>query len=410
MLRVLHVIPSVSATRGGPTHAVLGIVRKQNSLGIRSEIVTTDDDGPSTLDVPLNCLSEYEGCPIYFFHRWDSRFSAVREYAVSVPLTFWLMKNAGDYDILHIHALFSFPSTIGMLTARFKQRPYVVRPLGLLCAWSLRQKATKKRLYLRLVEHRNLNNATIIEYSTPGEQNEVANLKLRPASIVLPLGFELQDTLPAARQQLRAKFGIPEDTAIIVYLSRLHPKKGLDVLLRSLTRLTGIPFRLIIAGGGQLEYERAIDALISELGLGDVAFRVGFVEGEDKALILQGADIFALTSHSESFGIAVAEAMAAGLPTIVTPGVPLAPVIEENHFGWVPRLDEHEIARAVANALADLEFTKKKGARAAAYAREHYTWEAFVGHLASLYRAIASKRNIDDEAADLLGVQISRRR
>jgi len=390
MLRVLHVIPSVSPVRGGPSHAVLGIVRKLNSLGLNCEIATTDDDGSNTLGVPLEALTQFQGCPIRFFHRWNAPIAPLREFAFSWPLRTWLDENMAEYDLIHVHALFSYPSTIAMCIARRNRIPYVVRPLGLLCEWSLQQKPLKKRFYLNLIERRNLNGASLLEYSATEEEREASPLKLKPPSVIFPLGFELQAKVPDARRRLRAKYNMPENIFIIVFLSRLHPKKGIDLLLRALALVKDRPFGFVIAGSGQKSYEEGIDRLVSSLGLDEKVHRVGFVDGEEKAVTLQGADVFALTSHSESFGIAVAEAMAAELPVLITAGVPLAQAVVEHDLGWVVDLEEQAITEAVESALADPVAAKNKGVRGSEYARNHYSWDAFAPQLIEMYQALTA--------------------
>jgi glycosyltransferase involved in cell wall biosynthesis len=394
MLRILHVIPSISPLRGGPSHAILGIVRKLNSQNVKCEIATTDDDGPGRVDVPLESLTQFGGCPVRFFRRWKSVIPALREFTFSWPLTMWLKENVTRYDVVHIHALFSYPSTIAMYLARRANVPYLVRPLGLLCEWSLRQKPIRKRVYLDLIERCNLNGASALEFSTPEEQREAAPLQLKPPSVIFPLGFELQEKMPDARRRLRSKLGISDDSPVIVFLSRLHPKKGLHLLLQALARLKRLRFIFVIAGAGEKGYEQEIDGLIASLGLIERVKRLGFVNGEEKAIALQGADIFALTSHSESFGIAVAEAMAAELPVLITPGVPLAPVVAKHDLGWVVDLNDEKIAEAIAIALLNPERAKIKGRRGAEYARKHYIWNAFASRLADVYLAISTNNEV----------------
>jgi len=384
-LRVLHIIPSLGPVHGGPSQAIVAMVQALRQAGVEAEIATTNDNGPGLLTVPLHQRIQYQGVPVWFFPRWSSSLGAVRGFIFSAAFSRWLWHNLKHYDVVHIHALFCFPATAAMTMARLQAVPYVVRPLGMLCHWSLQQSARRKQVYLKLIEASNLNHSRLLHFTSSQEQAETAVLGLTPPGVVIPHGLRLPSLIPGAPQQLRQRLGIGESVPVILFLSRLHPKKGLDLLIKALARLKAREFALVIAGEGAPDYQASLQQLVSGRGLGDRTHFLGFVEGELKNLVLQGSDLFALTSHSENFGIAVLEAMAAGLPTLVTPGVALSSVIQEQGLGYVPDQTLEAISQDLQLWLGQLPQARAMGQRARAYVAAHYSWQKVAETLITLY-------------------------
>ncbi|MEM7554655.1 MAG: glycosyltransferase [Cyanobacteria bacterium P01_A01_bin.84] len=396
-MKILHVIPSIPDVRGGTSRAVLDIVKALHSINVDVQIATTNDNGDELLDVPLNRLIEYKHVPVWFFERFSPKLRAIREYAFSSGLTSWLWNHINEYDLIHIHAIFSYASTMAMAIARMKNVPYVVLPHGLLCEWSLQQGATKKQIYLNLIEKANLNAAKTIQFTSEQERQEVANLGLFPPSYVLPLGLTPPETIPNADKLVRSRFNIPAQETIILFLSRWHPKKGLDYLIPALGKLIHHKFTFILAGSGTPEYEAEVKSLLAKHNLSDRTRVVGFVEGKTKDLIIQGSDLFVLTSHSENFGVAVLEALAAGVPALVTPGVALAPIIKQHQLGYVPQLDIDAISVTLENYLTNPHLGKIAGEKSRKFILDNYTWEAIAIQLTQLYRDILTQKNLNQK-------------
>lgn len=389
-MRILHVIPSISPTRGGTSRAIIDMVHALLARGIDVEIATTNDDGDDLLDVPLGKYTIYDRIPTYFFPRFSPPIPALREFAFSGAFTTWLFQNIAKYDSIHVHALFSYTSTIAMTIARLKGIPYLTTPHGLLCEWSLKQSMQKKQAYLKLIERSNLDRAQAIHLTCQQEQDDVLALNFKSPTFVLPLALtEIPAQIPDAANLLRQSLNCPEDEPIILFLSRLHYKKGLEYLIPALGKLRDRRFTFVIAGNGTPAYEAEIQALLVASGIDDRTQMVGYVEGEQKDLLIQGADLFALTSHSENFGISVLEALVVGTPVLVTPGVGLATVVRDHDLGYVTELDIEAITQTLDRYLAAPDRAKMMGTRAREFTLEHYTWDKIATDLVRVYRSLA---------------------
>ncbi len=387
-MKILHVIPSIAKVRGGPSVAVIQMVKSLRKTGVDAEIVTTNDNGRMVIDLQLRILHEYEDVPVRFFSRFSPFVHAVREFDFSSDLTAWLWQHIRDYDLIHIHGIFSYPSTIAMAISRLQKVPYINRPFGQLCHWSLQQKRLKKQIYLNLIEKANLCSAEAIHLTSVQEQQELESLSWNLCSFVLPHGVSPLGVIANAREKLHQMLNIPLEVPIILFLSRLHRKKGLDCLIPALSKLHNRNFAFVLAGGGDPEYEAELDRLIQENNLSDRTHRLGFVGGEKKDICLQGADLYALTSHSENFGIAVLEALASGTPALVTTGVALSDLVKEKDLGWVVDLEIEAIANSIQEFLDNPDIAKQKGDRAAQYVAEHYDWKNIALNLKSIYENI----------------------
>ena len=405
-MKVLHVIPSVGSVRGGPSRAVLEMVRELRLQGIDTEIVTTNDNGDDELEVPLCQRVEYpvdqsSTVPIWFFPRFSPAIISIREFTFSASLTSWLWQHITDYNLIHVHAIFSYVPTIAMTIARLRGVPYIQRPIGQLCHWSLQQSALKKQLYLNLIERANLQASRFLHFTSIQEQQEAESLGLSTPSYVLPHGLTLPVTIPDASHNLRPHLAIQDNVPIILFLSRLHPKKGLDNLIAALGACQHFPFAFVIAGNGTAEYEAEIHQKLTDAGIQSRTHHLGFVSGELKDLLLQGADLFALTSYSENFGIAVLESLAAGTPVLLTEGVALASTVTQHQLGWVTLPEKTSIIAALQQFLAHPTLTQSMGDRARQVVQQEFTWSQVVTHLIDRYTSSFDPSALDSSTASL---------
>lgn len=390
-LRVLQIVPSISLVYGGPSQMIRGFSQSLAQAGAEVTVLTTDsngDFGQPPLAVPLNQPVSQDGYTVRYF-----RCAPFRRYKFSLPLLRWLAAHAQDYDIAHIHALFSPVSTAAATVARWRGLPYLLRPLGTLDPADLNKKKQLKQLYGQWLEGPNLAGAAALHFTSQQEAVVSHRFGAQGRDVVIPLGVEPPQTVPPEQvQQVCDRWQIPSDRSRLLFLSRLDPKKGLDLLIPVLEQLhqTGIPFHAIIAGANPQDpaYEQAVADRIATSSLRDCTTLTGFVTGATKAALLQAADVFVLPSYYENFGIAVAEAMAAGLPVVITQGVYIWADVEHSQSGWISPLTAAGLAQTLEVALSDVAEQRRRGELAQAFAIRAYSWPAIAEKTLAIYQDI----------------------
>lgn len=360
--------------------------------GLAVTIAATDDAGPGRRMAP----SEWEDRCSRFSARGIALFLAPKQtefYKVSLPLARWLWRHVRDYDLVHIHALFSFSSVAAALAAAWRGVPFIVRPLGVLGRYGMsKRRPWLKRSSFVLIERPILRRAAAVHCTSRAEAAQVEGLVDAARAVVIPLG--VREPEPANRAGLLEELGLAEGTKRILFLSRLDPKKNLDGLLRALALLQrrgDWPPFLIVAGAGEPDYLAGLQRLAEALGIADRVAWLGPVGGDRKAAAWAAADLFVLASHEENFGIAAAEAMLAGLPCVLAEGVALAAEAAQAGAAVLTSIEPGAIAERIAVLLDDPQQAAATGARARAYAREHYSVDVMGARLHSLYRQVALK-------------------
>ena len=370
-MRVLHVIPSVSDRSGGPATAIVPMCRALMQQGINVQLLTTTDGLPET---PQGIVVEHKEVPsIFFSPQWGKSFKYSR------PLASWLSSNIRDYDLAHVHAVFNHSSVVAAHACREARVPYVIRPLGTLDPWSMTQKSLRKRVFWQLSGKRMLRGAAAVHYTTEAEKLSTERQLGLNHGKVIPLGIEPNGSVHSVNLT---------DPYLLV-LSRLHPKKALDVLIDAFLSLVQTQqlarWRLVIAGDGPADYVSKLKARVGCQQ--DRVLFTGWLEGEKKNAMLAGASLLVLPSHQENFGLSVMEAMAHAVPVLVSPDVNLAVEIASANAGWISAIDKEALAAKLIEALADKEELARRG-RAGKQLSQKYSWENAASNLAALYRDV----------------------
>ncbi|MBE9211826.1 glycosyltransferase [Plectonema cf. radiosum LEGE 06105] len=390
-MRILQIVPSISVIYGGPSQMVLGLAPALAKQGVKVTVLTTDsngDTGQKALDVLLNSAIQQDGYEIIYF-----KCSPFRRYKFSVDLLKWLNNHAHEYDLAHIHALFSPLSSTAAAVCRAKKLPYILRPLGTLDPADLRKKKQLKQLYAAILERPNIAKAAAIHFTSQQEAKVSHRFGAITKDLVIPLGVkEMQSKSRDLKFNVFNKYNIPEDKPLILFMSRIDPKKGLDLLIPALEKLLNeqLNFHFILAGTNPQDpsYEKKINLQIQASPLNKHTTVTGFVTGELKYGLLEAADLFVLPSYYENFGIAVAEAMVTGIPVVISDQVHICQEVSSSQSGWVGTTNVESIADLLREALKYPEERQRRGLQARKYALLNYSWDAIAQRIIGAYQDI----------------------
>ena len=381
-------IPSVSSRYGGPVAALKAMASGLAAEGVSVVVATTDaDSGAARLDVPVGTPVTSDA--VYYHFKRTAQL-----YNVSLGLLGWLRKHVAEFDVVHIHALFTWSSTVAAFEAKRQRVPYVVRPLGVLNQWGMTQRRPlAKRLSFGAVESRILRGSACIHYTSDAERNEAALLGAAVRdhrSVVIPVPVQTLAAGDAAL--LQEKFPILRGGKVILFLSRLHPKKGIELLLDAfaLVRKRHPDAVLLIAGDGDAACVESLRARRSAVEQGAQIVWAGHIDGALKASAFATASMFVLPSASENFGVAAAESLGAGIPTIVSPDVAISAEIAAARAGIVVERETKKIAQAINDVLASAVDLQTLVANGRQLVNERYSTTAVGRALVQLYRGVVS--------------------
>jgi len=379
-MRVLHVIPSVAERSGGPATAIIPMCRALKQEGIEVLLVSTNagmdhDDG----------VSEYKGIPAKFFPTQMGE-----SFKYSRPLSSWLSSNIEQFDVAHIHAVFNHSSIAAAHVCRRAGVPYVVRPLGTLEPWSMMQKSIRKRVFLQISGKGMLRRAAAIHYTTQAEKLSTERLLGLNHGKVIALGIEANSATSMTDAKLEQHFPELANKPYALVLSRLHPKKGLDVLIDAFLSLVQVQkfahWRLVIAGDGPADHVLKLKAMA---GSSSQIHFTGWLDGEKKDAVLSGASLLVLPSHQENFGLCVMEALSRSVPVLVSPHVNLAEEIVLANAGWIATVDKDALISRLGEALSDDDERGRRG-QAGKQLSQKYSWTTTAKNLVDLYKQVVT--------------------
>jgi len=378
-LRILHVIGDLAPASGGPAKAGFEMARALARRGHEVSIYTTD------LGQPTNAPGEQirDGVQIRLFP-----LQMPRPWLTSWPLRKALARDLPKFDLLHLHSLYLFHDWAAGGLARRIAKPYLVRPHGTLDPYIHRRRRWKKSIFEHWFQNRVLAGAAAIHYTAEEEMRLAEPFAQGAPGVVVPNGLDPADytNLPA-RGSFRARFPEIGERSILLFLSRINFKKGLDILARAVGRLARRDLHLVIAGpdGGYLAETRRF---VAEAGIAQQTTFTGMLAGREKLAAFTDASLFVLPSYSENFGIAVVEAMACGLPVLISDRVNIWREVVADGAGLAAACEPSAFAERIASMLMNPSALAIMGCAGRSSVARRYDWAKIALRLEQVYGTV----------------------
>ena len=382
-LRLLHVVPTyLPAVRyGGPIQSVHALCRALAAQGHVTDVFTTNVDGPGDSDVSLERPVDLEGVQVTYF---SSR--RMRRLYWSPPMRRALFARVADYDLVHVHAIYLWPTWTAARAARARHVPYIVSPRGMLVPQLIQGKNRWiKQAWIRLIEKPNLERAAAVHTTSEIEARHLGGFGWSlPKVVTIPHGVDDPPAVSAAALSPDIAAAIVGAPPVLAF-GRISWEKGLDRLIAALPL---VPMARVIIAGGDGGQAELLAQQTRRFGVADrVAIVSRHVAGADKEALFASAAAFAMTSLSENFGLAAFEAMRRGLPVLATPDVGMSEIVAEAEAGVIVDPSPEGIASGLAALLQDRTAGRSMGERGRALVIAEYGWNAVAGRMTEVYRA-----------------------
>jgi len=396
VLKLLVISPSFwpALKIGGPVTSVFDLCRFLREQEIDVTVYTTNVYSEN--EIKENTFSEIDGVKIYYFgYTKYLEFLGETGWQYSSHLKRKVKENYHNFDIIYIIGIWNFPSTIAIRFLSKKKVPFIVAPHGSLDPFKFSQKGFKKKLYYKLLLGSYIRNS-FIHYFTNEEAKKSSEFLNIPFNkiVVIPNGIEIKENSSSNKflelyLHLKNKF-------IILYLGRLHPIKGIEVTIESLSYLKDNKDRihLVIAGKGETSYEVKLRSLVDELSLNELVTFTGHVEGELKSSLLSACNLFVLQSHSEAFSMSILEAMAYGKPLIISSNCNFDE-FENEKCGFIIPNNPKTLADKIELLFNDKDLCSKMGDKANKLAEAKYSWENIAREFKHAFEKIIAAKKLN---------------
>ena len=371
---------------GGPIFKVRYLSNYLANLGHNVKVVTVDDGKDKINDLKeLRDGLDNRVSTIRLKTLWRYRAVTLNPSILSVA-----QRQVPLADIIHIFGFYDLLSPFVVGFARTHNIPYILEPIGMFAP--IVRSLLKKKIYHGLLGRRLVSGAELIVATSAQEKKELVSSGLESQRIVIRRnGIDLSEfsNLPE-RGQMRSRFGIKPDERILLYLSRLSPKKNPEMLIRAFANLDLPKTKLVLAGPNESGYLEKLQSIRKELGLESDIIFTGPLYGNEKISALVDADIFVLPSTNENFGNVIAESVAAGTPVVITDKCGIAPYIKDR-VGLVVSPAQDELQQAILTLLSDTALYKRLELACRDVAKE-FSWDQPAASMEKLYKKVVASR------------------
>lgn len=386
------IIPAVGNVYGGPSKCVFELAQCLGNLDVAIDIITTNANGDTDLEVPLcNWINEVNYRIQYF------PYVSFGDYKFSWLMTRWLFNRVTDYDVVQTNAIFSLTNIPAYWACQWLKVPYIMTPHGMLEPWALSYKAWKKRLFYQLLEKPALNKAQAIQVLASPEAENIKKLRVKSSLNVVPNGICSQDINKSIDKEIfYRQYPHTRDKNLIIFLGRIDPKKGLNLLARAFAKVRNLDPKshLVIAGPDNIGFLPTVKGYFEAVNCQDAVTFTGMLTGDIKYAALNAANIYVAPSYSEGFSMSILEGMASGLPCIITTGCNF-PEAAAAKAAYIVDVDVEEIAQALAICMQNPQEAKAMGDRARELILNNYTWDKIAVKMVATYEAILNDAEIN---------------
>jgi glycosyltransferase involved in cell wall biosynthesis len=385
---------------GGPILSVAALAEGLIRRGHAVTVFTTNSNLDEDLDVPTDRPVNVDGVEVWYFRHEEP----LRIWFARIP---YLSKSIGflyaprmrseldvcvpDVDIVHTHLPFMYPTYAASRAALRHGKPLFYHQRGVFDPARLRFRRLKKRLFLELFEKPVMRRATRLIALTAAEVSSYRALGIKTPTSIIPNGIDTRAyrSQPGARANDRLK--IPPQAVVILFMGRIHPIKGADILLEAFLKIAAAhPLAwLVVAGPDEWGAEEKMRARALQSGIAERIVFTGMIEGEEKKDLLARADLFCLPSAGEGFSMAILEALASGTAVLISPGCNF-PEVEDAGAGRVVPNDAADLSRAIALMIGDRLALQAMGVKGRAFVLAHYSWDRIVEKMEAAYQAALS--------------------
>ena len=387
-MKILIFTPYIGANYGGISGAVQGIADAIANKGIHVDVVTTDANNLEKIPIPLNKWIDESLYRMRYFPCWHKN-----DFVFSWGLIIWLIRHIHEYDVVHTSTVFAPIVSLIHWLCQLQKIPYVMTPHGMLEPWALSYKAWKKQLYFKLIEKQILEKSSAIHVIAKQEANNMKSLGFNNL-VTIPNGIHQKEfmILPSS-EVFYQEFPATRNQTLILFLGRIDPKKGLDLLAPAFAQVhSKFPeTHLIVAGPNSIGFLATVQNYFALSGCLNAVTFTGMLTGELKYAALSAASLYVAPSYSEGFSMSILEGMASGLPCVITTGCNFSEAAQAKAAD-VLDINSSAIAEALIKRLSQPQEAKAMGDRAREFILQNYTWEIAAQKLIEVYEAIIRQK------------------